>query len=307
MRRLMILLVLLFPSACLAADQGDISATAIPLSSTDPTQDRLGQVRVLGLHRLSAAQSWFGGISGLAWEDDSLVGVTDKGYWLRFNVQADQEGAPLVVSGLQGGVLGGITQDSKVDGDAEEILRDGSSWLVSFERRHRVWRYPSGLDGAPIAVPLAEGVAALGENDGIEAMARLADGRLLLIAEGQEGEPTSPAWIGTPGQWRQLLYPRHGLFRPTAAVALPDGGLLVVERQYTMLAGPAMRLLRLDAGQVEELVGREILRLAPPLNVDNFEAVAVRARADGRLVATLMSDDNFNPLQSTLMLTILLP
>jgi len=171
MRRLMILLVLLFPSACLATDQGDISATAIPLSSTDPTQDRLGEVRVLGLHRLSAGQSWFGGISGLAWDGDALVGVTDKGYWLRFNVQADGEGAPRAVGGLQGGVLGGIAQDSKIDGDAEEILRDGSSWLVSFERRHRVWRYPSGLDGAPITVPLAENVAALGGNDGIEAMA----------------------------------------------------------------------------------------------------------------------------------------
>lgn len=307
MRRLMILLVLLLPSACLAADQGDISAVAVPLSSTDPSQDRLGDVQVLGLHRLSAAHSWFGGISGLAWEDDALVGVTDKGYWLRFQVRADQDGRPLGLSGLQGGVLGGIAQDSKIDGDAEEVLRDGESWLVSFERRHRVWRYPSGLGGAPVAVALAEDVAALGENDGIEAMARLADGRLLLIAEGREGEPTSPAWIGGPGQWRQLLYPRHGLFRPTGAFALPDGGLLVVERQYTILAGPAMRLLRLDAGQVETLAGREIMRLEPPLNVDNFEAVAVRARADGRLVATLMADDNFNPLQSTLMLTVLLP
>lgn len=307
MRRLMILLVLLFPSACLATEKDDITAVAVALSSTDPTLDRVGAVRVLGLHRLGAIPSWFGGISGLAWEGDTLVGVTDKGYWLRFHVEADGDGRPIALSGLRGGALGGIAQDSKSDGDAEEVLRDGSSWLVSFEHRHRVWRYPSDLGGSPIALRLAEEVAALGENDGIEAMARLADGRLLLIAEGREGESTSPAWIGGPGQWRHLLYPRHGLFRPTAAAALPDGGLLVVERQYTMMAGPAMRLLRVDAARVETLAGHEIMRLEPPLNVDNFEAITVRARADGRLVATLMTDDNFNPLQSTLLLTLLLP
>ena len=36
--------------------------------------------------------------------------------------------------------------------------------------------------------------------------------------------------------------------------------------------------------------------------IDNFEGMAVHRAADGALVLTLISDDNFSPLQRTLLL-----
>jgi hypothetical protein len=44
-----------------------------------------------------------------------------------------------------------------------------------------------------------------------------------------------------------------------------------------------------------------LARLAPPLSVDNMEAMAVREEAGGRSVY-LGSDDNFMPFQRTLLL-----
>jgi len=49
------------------------------------------------------------------------------------------------------------------------------------------------------------------------------------------------------------------------------------------------------------LEGEEILRIAAPLPVDNFEGVSV-LRYQGRLLVALVSDDNENRLQRSLLL-----
>jgi hypothetical protein len=49
------------------------------------------------------------------------------------------------------------------------------------------------------------------------------------------------------------------------------------------------------------LAGAEIARLEPPLLADNFEGIAV-APAHRGLHVLLVSDDNFHPLQRTLLL-----
>lgn len=46
----------------------------------------------------------------------------------------------------------------------------------------------------------------------------------------------------------------------------------------------------------------DTLTLAPPMTVDNFEGVAVVARPDGGWRLYLLSDDNFQPAQRTLLL-----
>ena len=103
---------------------------------------------------------------------------------------------------------------------------------------------------------------------------------------------------------------RHGDFKPTAAAALPGGDVLLLERSFSLLSGTAARLSRIAAADLvpgAEVSGRQVAVLAPPMLVDNSEALAVRRRADGRLVAYVLSDDNFNPLQATLLTAILLP
>ena len=308
MRALLAIIVSFLLTGCPSASESGLRAVPMPLDPADAQARDLGRTQVLSLLRLSAPQSWFGGISGVAWDGDHLMAVSDTGSWLRFRVEADGQGAAVGVSDLSGGPLH-AAGPGKEDGDAEELVATPDGWLVSFERHHRLWLYPQGLERPPVALDAPAGMLTLPDNEGVEAAARLADGRLLLIAEGRGEETGNAAWIGTPGRWQRLEYARHGLFRPTAAAPLPDGAVLVVERRYTPMGGPAMRLVRLEPQSLSGPVlrGEELAVLAPPLTVDNFEALAVRPRADGRLVATILTDDNFSPLQSTLMLTLLLP
>ena len=50
-----------------------------------------------------------------------------------------------------------------------------------------------------------------------------------------------------------------------------------------------------------------LAELSLPLSVDNFEALAVRPDGAGGWHLFLLSDDNFNPLQRTLLLQFQLP
>jgi hypothetical protein len=50
------------------------------------------------------------------------------------------------------------------------------------------------------------------------------------------------------------------------------------------------------------LVGEELLRLQYPLDVDNFEAVAVEEDPIKGIIIYIVSDDNYNALQRTLLL-----
>jgi len=45
----------------------------------------------------------------------------------------------------------------------------------------------------------------------------------------------------------------------------------------------------------------EVARLSADLPIDNFEGIAIAPRPDGRLTVWLISDDNYSPLQRTLI------
>ena len=86
------------------------------------------------------------------------------------------------------------------------------------------------------------------------------------------------------GPWllEQLLHPAGAQGQRLLAV----GGLgYEPEREWAPLPG----------------TGREIARLAPPLTIDNMEGVSVTVE-NGRNIVWLVSDDNFFPLQRTLLL-----
>ena len=62
-----------------------------------------------------------------------------------------------------------------------------------------------------------------------------------------------------------------------------------------------MQAVPVDTARLALGVPEEIARLAPPLTVDNMEALAIR-REGGRTFIYLASDDNFSPLQRTLLM-----
>ena len=141
----------------------------------------------------------------------------------------------------------------------------------------------------------------------------LPDGRWLALSEGLAApEGGRMGWIGQPGRWRRFAYGPAAGHVPVDAAALPDGGALVLERSFGLLAGFAGRLIRLSpaalgaAADGALIEGQSLLALVPPLPIDNYEGVAVTER-EGRLVVALVSDDNESFLQRSLLLLFEMP
>lgn len=284
------------------------------LHPRDAKVTRVGPLELVAGLELSARHARFGGYSGLVIDDGGrrLVAVSDLGHWLVARLLRDADGR---LRGLAGSEIhpirdrNGLPFTVKRAGDAEalERLPDGS-FLVAFEQIHRIaryagpepWRSRAEIQVAP------KNLSRQAANGGIETMARLADGRLLLVSETDEREAgILKAWIGAGGAWREAGYRRRGDFRPVDAKALPGGDLLVLERAFTLLGGFATRLVRVPAGEIRPgatLEGRDMAEIAAPLLADNFEGLAVEPAGDGAVFVYLLSDDNRVALQRTLLL-----
>ena len=96
-------------------------------------------------------------------------------------------------------------------------------------------------------------------------------------------------------------------FRPTDAAALPDGRVVVVMRRLLwplpMQFGAVIALVDPDRRDGEgRLVARQLVRLYPPIPVDNFEGVAVVRTGPGRVTLWVISDDNDAVTQRSLLL-----
>ena len=302
------------PSLAGAADVIELSTSRKRLNVERPQQENLGRLVWRGGVEITSGDPRLGGLSGLLVTTDGerMIAVTDKGHWLSARLLYDDTG------GLVGLGQGRIAPLRNPDGeplvgkrwqDAESLaeLPDGSI-LVSFERRHRIWRYPfssPASDARPSALATPPRLDDAPANGGLEALVVLADGAILAITEKQSDAEDLAAYLWRGESWSHLAYRREGLFSPSGAARLPDGDILVLERRYSLLAEPSVRLVRIPAGDIRadaRLEGRVIAQWGPPLLVDNFEGIAVRQAADGRVLIYLLSDDNFSSLQRTLLL-----
>jgi len=275
-----------------------------------------GKLEPLGGLILDPAVLGFGGLSGLHLTDDlRLTAIADLGHWLTARLVLDAQLKPLGLAELRTGPLrdgAGAPLPRGFTGDAEGLARlPNGDWLVAFERWHRVRRYPR-LDAPAHYMEMPAELAEAPGNGGLESLAVLPDGRWLMVAEGwnMPGQATRVrrAWLGGPRRgWTRLGYRPEEPMDPCDAHALPDGGVLVLERSFSVFGGFRGRLVRLSAQQLAApaegavLEGEELLRLEPPLPTDNYEGVAA-ARHGGRSLVALVSDDNQNMLQRTLLL-----
>ena len=109
--------------------------------------------------------------------------------------------------------------------------------------------------------------------------------------------------IGSPGGVFSLK--RTDDFDVSDCVATPDGRLFVLERRFSWARGLAIRIrsVALAAIKPGALVdGPELIFADMGSQIDNMEGLSVHRGTDGALVLTLISDDNFSPLQRTLLL-----
>jgi hypothetical protein len=200
-----------------------------------------------------------------------------------------------------------------IDGDTKQ-----GTAFVSFERKHRIARYPFSAErfGPPAGTfPLPAGAKAMSANRGIEAMAFIRAGKLkgtlVAFAEGLADKSGNlRGWlVGGPSPGG-IVVKRLGGFDITDAAPLPDGGIVVLERRFRFSEGIQMRIRRIAAAELARgklIEGEVLLEANDSLNIDNMEAIAAHRAASGETVLTLMSDDNFSALQRTLIMQFTLP
>lgn len=300
-----------------------ITYGTVPLDTADPDStltapDGSSHFAWRGGLELRSADERFGGISGLLIDADGtgLTAVTDTGYWLTARLSYD-DGALSGVSDMRMAPIldeqGESVADSKRRGDAEGLTRlDDGRLAVSFERRHRVWAYDVETQGfaataRPVAVSPA--LAKAENNKGLEALASLPGNGLIAITEAtMRAGNEILGWHVAPGGSTEISLVRLPPFDLTDMALLPDEDVLTLERRYSPIGGVGAQIRRLpapalttDALRQTPLDGPVLYRSSAGQSVDNMEGLAVRQDADGRVFAYLVSDDNFNPLQRTLL------
>jgi len=307
-RKLLIVAFLIPVSAM--AEPLEITATPVPLYADNPDRVTVGALTYKGGLALSARNSRFGGFSGLGVSADGarMVSVSDQGMSLSANLSYDGNGNLNGITNTDIGALADLNGEGLVgkrwsDAEAMSPGVEGEI-IVAFERDHRLWRYDPGALNARALRPPDE-LSGLSGNAGIEALTLLNDGRLFAIAEGATDEDGSVAWVSNPGGWDVLIYLAGNGFRPTGAATLPNGDVLVLERFYTPRAGVRIRIKRVNQHAIfagAEVTGEIIADLRPPMSIDNFEGIDVRQGPGGETLVYLISDDNFNDDQRTLLL-----
>jgi len=291
----------------------------VPIDVDPKRVDRrnFGALTLLSAFQLASKDKRFGGLSGLSvGRDGRLYAVSDHGYWLSASILLGPDDA---LKDLVDWRIAPILTTTKLpvsgrlrDAEALAQARDGS-FLVAFEGLHRISLYsppPETFESTPVSVQIPSAVAQAPSNGGIEALATLADGRLLIIAEELENPDGSvKAWVLDDGQFTELSYlPAKG-FRVTDCAALNNGDVLVLERRYVPFGILSARLTRVTAGSLRpgaKVAGKELLKLEQPLAVENFEGIAVQQTSNGTMIF-IVSDDNYSSFQQTLLLQFLLP
>jgi hypothetical protein len=283
-----------------------VLATPVPLNASDPKQDRVGNFVYAGGVQLTSNQtSRLHGLSDLKIKPDgTLIAISDEGDVLQARIVLD---ANERLIGLEDTTLkplwnNGETLQGKENSDAEgfAILPSGD-WLVSFERDHRIWRYPAQSDATEDA-PAPKTL--FSDNEGMEALSPypLAAPDAYLVG-GEEGE----IWLCrltadcTPTPRLQPPSLDHGL---TAIAAFDGPAIALLYRAFDPIRG-ARSTVRIIKDPLRHKPAPQMLdsfTLEGPLTRDNFEGLALVRNAKGGARLYLLSDDNFSGSQRTLLL-----
>jgi hypothetical protein len=290
---------------------------AFEIESKEHERTEFAGLTLLSAFELRSRHPHFGGISGLSvGADGRLYAVSDRGYWLSAQMRHDNQGRLLDLLDwkIKSLLTPGRTPTDGLLTDAEALASapDGS-FIVAFEQIHRLWRYPPPpmtFDAPAQPITMPPELAKAPRNGGLECIAVLPDGTIFTVAEElQNRDGSFKGWLIENESSVELSYLPTTEFRASDCAALPNGDVLVLERHFSISLSFSARLKRISTEGMRlhaVLSGEELLRLDPPLRLDNFEGIAVREDSGGTLIY-LISDDNFQPFQRTLLLQFRLP
>ena len=274
---------------------------------------RVGPFELEKLWQVRSGNDLVGGYSALMLDGgDRLVAASDAGRLLVLTRDGDELSDPVPRK-----FVNALDLD-KLSVDIESMTRDpvsGHFW-VAYENTNTIQRYSRFHRLEAEATPAA--MRDWNDNTGPESMARLADGRFIVIAEGGYGlfgRPGSPGVLfsGDPTEAKStaIAFTFAGLegYSPVDLAIMPDGRALVLMRSVTLSYPPRFgtAIMLADPAQIRaggEWQGELLAEFAAPLPSDNFEGLAVEENADGSLALWLVSDDNFAHHQRSLILKL---
>lgn len=311
-----------YPSTLPAAQSITVTATPIAFDRLNPERVRFGRMRWIGGLLLTADLGHFGGYSGLSLDKTGtrLFAISDAGSWLSADLEF-RNGRPSGLSNARTGPIldqNGAPLRRKKYKDAEGLTAlnpgaDDGEWLISFEHDHRIvhYRFANGTLSVGEAIPLAEAARRLRANEGIEGLTVLRagthKGAILTFAENKKAQADETiGWLIKDGAASELRVNVTDQYSVTDLASLANGDVLVLERRFlNPFDGVRMRLARIAVGDIKPgaLIQPELLLEADRhMNIDNMEGLAVTERPDGVVVVTMISDDNFMPVQQTVLL-----
>ena len=234
------------------------------------------------------------------------MAVTDHGWWLEAGLEDGPEGVRLVGASFTPLTDGAGATFDKSGGDGEALAVSDGEVFIGFERDHRLMRRTA--DGRVGAALRHRAFERLGSNKGLEALATLPSGALIAVAE-RPRDGVHPAFMISGGQVYEAGLPAIGPYFITGADLGPDGWLYVLRRHYLPLVGVSIRVHRYALGSDGLPIPETAQQLAAYegiSGIDNMEGIALWTDARGRTRLLLISDDNFNVVQRTLLMDFVL-
>jgi hypothetical protein len=305
---------------------------------SDPGKTAFGKLEFRGGLLLTSDVKDFGGWSALALDPDGrrLLAISDTGVWMTGELTYAGSKPTGIRNAKLGPLLGlnGQPPKSERDRDSEGVtVIDGSlargTVLISFERNHRIARFPvsdQGVGRPTELLALPPETKRQSSNKSLESVCTIAGGQnkgaIVTLSErfpNKDGSHTGWMYPGTVSGginaattatgWTTLSIRNIGEYDLTDCVGLPDGSLLVLERRFrwsSWFEGVKSRLRRFKADEIRAgrmMEGEVLLDADLSQEIDNLEGMAVHKSAKGETVITLISDNNFNTLlQKTLLL-----
>lgn len=299
----------------------EVEITSNPIANfkQGSNQKAFGKLEFIGGIEFTSPNEHVGAISGMVLIENQsrILAVTDTGYWFTAKIRRGPNGKPLALHKAKMAPLldrYGNSYRHKWNADAESIIIDGDSALVSFERDNRVLRYKVDLEhfaSLPKRVKLNLDVTKLRANKGLETVLLAPangplKGAVIIISERSYAKKKriKAAILSGPGKGL-FTVKRKAKFDITDGDFLPDGDLILLERRFNLAKGIGMRLRKIKAGKIKpgaNLKGKTLLKVDGSYQIDNMEGLSITTDPAGRITLSLISDNNHSLLQRNLYL-----
>ena len=298
-----------------------IEIRATPIASFDPREPerrRFGALEFRGGLELTSPHKEFGGLSSLHLEPDGahFITLSDRGRWFRGRI-VYRDARPVALADVETApALGPDGKPLTARGwyDTESLAAQDGILYVGIERANQIVRFDYARDGLLArgqVVPVPPGVRTLSRGEGLECLAMSRKGMpqagaLIAISErGLDADGNIRGFViggASPGAF---AVKRSDNFDICDCTITPEADLILLERRFNWRQGVAMRMRRVPLSRVQPgalIDGAVLIEADMGYQIDNMEGLGVHRAADGALVLTLVSDDNFSLIQRTILL-----